>query len=84
MASKTVKVGSTVGLHARPAALVAEAAGEFDDDIVLVKGDEEVDADSAMMIMTLGAAFGDEVTVTSDNEEAVEKIAGMIESNLEG
>ncbi|OKL48616.1 HPr family phosphocarrier protein [Boudabousia marimammalium] len=84
MASKTVKVGSKVGLHARPAALVAEAAGDFDDDIVLIKGDEEVDADSAMMIMTLGAGFGDEVTVSSDNEEAVNKIAEMIASDLDG
>ena len=35
MASKTVKVGSTVGLHARPATVIAEAAGEYDDDIIL-------------------------------------------------
>ncbi|AOZ72095.1 serine kinase [Boudabousia tangfeifanii] len=83
MASKTVTVGSKVGLHARPAALVADAAGEYDDDIVLTLGDEEVDADSAMMIMTLGASYGDEVTVTSDNEEAVEKIAEMIASDLD-
>ena len=27
MASKTVKVGSTVGLHARPATVIADAAG---------------------------------------------------------
>lgn len=83
MASKTVKVGSKVGLHARPAALVAEAAGEYDDDIILSLNGEEVDADSAMMIMTLGASYGDEVTVTSDNEEAVEKLAGMIEADLD-
>ncbi|MBV7363311.1 HPr family phosphocarrier protein [Actinomycetaceae bacterium TAE3-ERU4] len=83
MASKTVTVGSKVGLHARPAALVAEAAGEFDDDITLTLNGEEVDADSAMMVMTLGASFGDEVTVTSDNEEAVEKLAEMIASDLD-
>ena len=33
--------------------------------------------------MAMGAEFGDEVTVTSDNAEAVEKIAGLIESNLD-
>lgn len=87
MASKTVTVGSTVGLHARPATVIAEAAGEYDDDIILtlVGGDEddETDAASSLMIMAMGAEHGDEVTVTSDNEEAVEKIAALIESNLD-
>ncbi|MCT1451315.1 MULTISPECIES: HPr family phosphocarrier protein [Corynebacterium] len=87
MASKTVKVGSTVGLHARPATVIAEAAGEYDDDIILtlVGGDEddETDAASSLMIMAMGAEHGDEVTVTSDNDEAVEKIAALIESNLD-
>ena len=32
MASKTVTVGSSVGLHARPAALVAQAAGVVSAD----------------------------------------------------
>ena len=35
MASKTVLVGSAVGLHARPAALIAQAAGQYDDEILL-------------------------------------------------
>lgn len=87
MASKTVTVGSAVGLHARPAAIVADAAGEYDDDIILtLVGDEdgeEADAASSLMIMALGAENGDQVTVTSDNAEAVEKIAALIESDLD-
>ncbi|MFT3876657.1 MAG: HPr family phosphocarrier protein [Propioniciclava sp.] len=87
MASKTVAVGSSVGLHARPAALIAEAAGEFDDEITLrlagTDADDAVDAASSLMIMTLGAEKGAEVTVESDNEEAVEKIAGLIAKDLD-
>lgn len=84
MPSKTVIVGSTVGLHARPAALIAAAAAEYDDDIVLsVDGHGGVDAASTLLIMTLGAEMGAEVTVTSDNDEAVERIAGMIEADLD-
>ncbi|WP_066524949.1 HPr family phosphocarrier protein [Corynebacterium bouchesdurhonense] len=86
MASKTVKVGSTVGLHARPATLIADAAGEYDDEIILtlVGGDDdETDAASSLMIMAMGAEFGDEVTVTSDNLEAVEAIAALIERKLD-
>lgn len=86
MASRTVKVGSSVGLHARPATVIADAAGEYDDEIVLtlVGGDDdETDAASALMIMAMGAECGDEVTVTSDNPEAVEAIAALIERKLD-
>ena len=87
MASKTVKVGSTVGLHARPATVIADAAGEYDDEILLTlaggEEDDETDAASSLMIMAMGAEFGDEVTVTSDNAEAVDKIAALIQQNLD-
>lgn len=87
MASKTVTVGSAVGLHARPASIIADAAGEFDEDIYLTlvgsDDDDETDAASSLMIMALGAEKGDQVTVTSDNPEAVEKIAGLIEQDLD-
>ena len=86
MASKTVVVGSAVGLHARPASIIAEAAGEYDDDIFLsLEGeeDDETDAASSLMIMALGAEHGDKVTVTSDNAEAVEKTAALIEKDLD-
>ncbi|QGU04815.1 HPr family phosphocarrier protein [Corynebacterium comes] len=87
MASTTVTVGSAVGLHARPAAVVADAAAEYDDEIILtLVGDEdgeEADAASSLMIMALGAEKGDRVTITSTNAEAVEKIAALIESDLD-
>ena len=48
MPSKTVTVGSAVGLHARPAAIISEAAGELDSEVTLaVPGEEPVDASSA-------------------------------------
>lgn len=85
MASKTVAVGSAVGLHARPASVIAEAAGEYDEEIILtLEGDdEETDAASSLMIMAMGAEKGTLVTVTSENAEAVEKIAALIEADLD-
>ena len=88
MASKTVIVGSAVGLHARPASIIADAAGEYDEDIFLSKVGEEddeepTDAASSLMIMAMGAEKGVQVVVTSDNAEAVEKIAGLIERDLD-
>jgi len=78
-----VTVGSVVGLHARPAALIAAAAGEYDDDITISMDGAEVDAASSLLIMTLGAEKGAQVTVESDNADAVERIAAMIEQDLD-
>ena len=82
MPSKKVIVGSAVGLHARPAAIISEAAGEYDDEILIGlvndPDEEPADASSSLLIMALGAEKGTEVEVSSDNAEAVEKIAGLI------
>ncbi|NLI17590.1 MAG: HPr family phosphocarrier protein [Actinomycetales bacterium] len=84
MPSKTVIVGSAVGLHARPATIIAEAAAAYDDEITLaVEGEEPVDAGSSLMIMTLGAEKGATVTVESENAEAVDAIAALIEQDLD-
>ena len=87
MPSKKVIVGSAVGLHARPAAIISEAAGEYDDEILIGlvndPDEEPADASSSLLIMALGAETGTEVEVSSDNAEAVEKIAGLIEQDLD-
>ena len=85
MARKTVLVASAVGLHARPAALIAQAAGQYDEILLSLQGSDEdsVDAASSLMIMTLGAAKGAAVTVESENAEAVEQIAALIERDLD-
>lgn len=84
MPSKTVTVGSAVGLHARPAATIAEAAAATGVPVTLaVAGGEPVDAGSALLIMTLGAQKGAEVTVTSDDADAVETVAALVEADLD-
>ena len=84
MPSKSVLVGSAVGLHARPAAIIAEAAGDLGSEVTLtVAGGEPVDAASALMIMTLGASQGDSVEVAGDSEADVEVIAALVEKDLD-
>ena len=84
MPSKTVTVGSAVGLHARHAALIAEAAGELDDDVFIgLEGKDPVDAGSALMIMTLGAKHGDTVEVSGEQQSDVDTIAAMVEKDLD-
>jgi phosphocarrier protein HPr len=84
MPSKSVTVGSSVGLHARPAAIISEAAAELDSEVTLaVEGEEPVDAASSLMIMTLGASFGDTVEVAGDDQAAVDAIAALVEKDLD-
>ena len=87
MASTTVTVGSTVGLHARPAAVIAEEASNYDDEILISLPDDDdaepADAACSLMIMALGAEHGDTVEVSSENAEAVEKIAALVSQNLD-
>lgn len=84
MPTVSVVVGSAVGLHARPAAIIAEKAEELGVEVFLaVPGEEPVDADSALMIMTLGAGCGDTVEVSGDDEAAVAAIAALVEQDLD-
>ena len=84
MPSQTVTVGSRVGLHARPAALIAEAVGKAGVPVTLsTPGGVPVDAGSALMIMTLGAKQGAEVVVTSDDQTVLDRIAGMVAEDLD-
>ncbi|TFV57589.1 HPr family phosphocarrier protein [Mycobacterium sp. PS03-16] len=84
MPSKTVTVGSSIGLHARPAAIIAEAAVTAGVPVTLsVDGGEPVDAGSALMIMTLGAAHGAQVTVASDDQAALDTVAALVEQDLD-
>jgi phosphocarrier protein len=80
----TTAVGSAVGLHARPAALIAEAAGALDSTVTIGNpGGNAVDASSALLIMTLGAGKGAEVEVSGDDPAAVRKIADLVAQDLD-
>lgn len=84
MPTQTVTVGSAVGLHARPAAIISEKVEELGAEITLaVHGGEPVDASSSLLIMTLGAANGDKVDVSGPDQAAVEVIAELVAQDLD-
>ncbi|MBJ7465478.1 MAG: HPr family phosphocarrier protein [Mycolicibacterium sp.] len=84
MPEKTVTVGSSIGLHARPAAIIAEAVVNAGVEVTLaVDGGDPVDAGSALMIMTLGAGNGAQVTVASEDAAALATIADLVTKDLD-
>jgi len=84
MHTLTVTVGSAVGLHARPAAIIAEAAGGLGSEVTIgLPGGNAVDASSSLLIMTLGAGKGATVEVSGEDQAAVEKIAALVVQDLD-
>lgn len=77
---RTVTIASSVGLHARPAALFVQAATATGLPVQISKvGDEPVDARSILGVMALGAKFGEEVVLTADGEGADAALDGLVE-----
>jgi phosphocarrier protein len=84
---RTVVVGSRVGLHSRPAKLVAQEATRL-AVIVRIRKDEgaAVDARSLLSILALGAKKGDQVTLSAEGDgadDAVQALAVLIERDLD-
>ncbi|CAB0934340.1 HPr family phosphocarrier protein [Corynebacterium diphtheriae] len=79
--SRQVIVADASGLHARPAAEIATMAADADDDVT-INGTE---ADSALMIMGLGIAHGDTVTVAGSHTDSkvIDRIADAIAAGLD-
>ncbi len=74
-----------MGLHARPAGLLAKAAKALDSEITVTKGDKTVGASKLMALMGLGVKCGETITVTINggDEEASEKaIKEFMAANL--
>ncbi|NLG54054.1 MAG: HPr family phosphocarrier protein [Rhodococcus sp.] len=84
MATTTVTVGSSIGLHARPAGIIADAVTEAGTPVTLaIAGGEPIDGGSALLIMSLGATQGTEVTVECDDPATLAAIADLVAADLD-
>lgn len=86
MVSTTAVIGSTSGLHARPASLFAQAAAATGLRVTIAKDEKSINAASVLGLLTLGISHGDEVelTVEGENEQAVlDELATMLAANLD-
>lgn len=74
----THAINDPLGIHARPAGLLAKTAKTFaDTTITIAKGDSAVKATQLMKLMGLGVKQGDSVTVTAEGPSETEAIAAM-------
>ena len=86
--SARVTITNRLGMHARPAMLLAEIAQEFDSDISIRRTDHEdtVDAKSIMQLMMLAATEGTELEIKASGHDAdasVERLVELIETGFD-
>lgn len=87
MSERKVTIASRVGLHARPAAIFAEAAAEVPAEVSIeLDGDDPADASSILSLMALGAAHGDVVVLRAegpDAETSMDTLVRILETDLD-
>lgn len=86
MIEKILTVRNRAGIHARPAALIAQTANKYSSEITLEKGSTTVNAKSIMGVITMAAGYNTTITLRAegaDEKDAAEAIFTLFESKFE-
>jgi phosphocarrier protein HPr len=75
--SRTLTIVNKRGLHARASAKFVTVASQFDAKIDVCKDGNCVGGTSIMGLMMLGAAPGDEITITTCGTQAAEALDAL-------
>src|SRR5215207_8597933 len=82
--SHAVIIPNPEGLHARPAAVLANLAQKYESDIRLKRGDDQANAKSVMAIMGLEVLAGHKVQVIARGPDAAQAAEELAEALREG
>lgn len=87
MARRQVIVGSSVGLHARPASVFVQAAAKAPVPVFIAKpGGDPADARSILSVLGLDARGGDTVVLSADGagaEAVLDDLAAVVAADLD-
>ena len=79
MTKKEIRIINELGIHARPAGMIANMSSRFACDIKIIKDKMEVNAKSIMGIMTLAAGKGSAITIVTSGADEVQALAAIVE-----
>ena len=87
MYSRKTVVKNRTGLHARPASDFIAAAGKFKSKITIkrVGEEDEANAKSIVMLLSLGLSQGTEIEIAArgeDEVDAVDALVALVESGF--
>ena len=73
----TYTITNPIGIHARPAGLLAKEAKKYVSVCTITKGDKTQKLTQLMMLMAMGIKQGDTVTVQVEGEDEVTAAAEL-------
>ena len=79
------EIKDEVGIHARPAGMLAKEAKKFKSKVVIDKNGKKAEATKLMALMSLGVKCGETVQVEisgEDEDAAYEAVKKFFEENL--
>lgn len=79
MIEREIKVVNSLGIHARPAAMIVQIAGEYESAILLKKDGNEADAKSIMSVMMLAASQSTKITVRAEGPDEKAAVDALVE-----
>lgn len=85
MKSQKFTITADTGVHARPATLLVNKAGQYEADINLHYNGKSVNLKSIMGVMSLGIPKGGEIEISAegnDEEQALEGLASVVKEHL--
>lgn len=80
----TYKITDPVGIHARPAGMLAKKAAELDSTVTIIKDGKCADTRRLMALMQLGIKQNDQITVRiegGNEDKNAQEILNFFESN---
>lgn len=87
MPQRTVVIGSSSGLHARPASIFVRAAARQPVKVTVARdGGTPVDARSLLSVLALGAEYGDPLVLSAEGEgaqAAIDELATLVAADLD-
>lgn len=77
MKSFDYTITDEIGIHARPAGILAKKAKEYASRITITKGGKTAEAQKLMAVMSLGVKKGETITVSAEGEDEEKAVADM-------
>lgn len=79
MIEKEVDITNKVGLHARPASLLVEAAHKFRSRIWIEKDGQVSDGKNIMSLLLLSADKGSSIKIRAEGSDAAEAVQTLVQ-----
>jgi len=84
--TRTAEIRNSKGLHARAAAKFCKTAGQFDAEVRVIRGENNVSGKSIMGLMMLAAAIGCSIEIRSsgpDAQQALDALCALVANKFD-